>query len=85
MYYNYVVMYVNNCNALTDCRPQFGGNYCYGEARIYETCNTQVTTLCTLSCSQFRARGYTYSIAKFHTSHKYYLQSRSILQLQYIQ
>ena len=24
------------------CRPQFGGNFCVGEARVYETCNTQV-------------------------------------------
>ena len=32
----YVVRYV------LLCRPQFGGNYCVGEARDYETCNTQV-------------------------------------------
>ena len=28
-------------------RPQYGGNYCVGEARDYETCNTNVSTLAT--------------------------------------
>ena len=62
-----IIIHINICNVFTIYRPQFGGNYCVGEARIYEICNTQVIILYMLSCSRF-GRFYMYCKIISHAS-----------------